>query len=202
MIRVRLQRFAEEAAEAVDSKSAESKDTSSEAKNEAKTEEKEAPKKTYTDADIDRIIGRKFAEWKKAEEKRVSEAEKMAKMTATERAEHERDELQKRLNELERKNAIAEMSATARKMLAEDGVVVDDDLIAALVTGEAETTKAAVQSFSKAFREAVQKAVKDALKGSSPKTGTKSGLTKEAIMKVENRNERQRLIQENIGLFK
>ena len=49
---------------------------------------------------------------------------------------------------------------------------------------------------------AVQAAVKEALKGNPPKVGTKKGgLTREQILKVENRVERQRLINENLDLF-
>ena len=36
----------------------------------------------YTDDDVNRLIERKFAEWQKKQEKKVSEAERLGKMTA------------------------------------------------------------------------------------------------------------------------
>ena len=53
------------------------------AEQEAPEEKKAEPK--YTDADIDRIIGQKFAEWQKKQDKKVSEAERLGKMTAEEK---------------------------------------------------------------------------------------------------------------------
>lgn len=47
--------------------------------------------KKYSDADVDEIINKKFAKWQKEQEKKISEAEKLAGMNAQEKAEHERD---------------------------------------------------------------------------------------------------------------
>ena len=87
-------------------------------------------------------------------------------------------------------------------MLTEKGIAVDDDLVGMLISEDAETTKSAVDSFITAFQNAVNKAVKDALKGEAPKAGGASGLTRDQIMKVKDRTERQRLINENMNLFK
>ena len=57
----------------------------------------------YTDADVDAIISKKFAKWQEQHEAKVAEAAKLAKMNATQRAEYERDQLQRRLDELRRK---------------------------------------------------------------------------------------------------
>ena len=64
-----------------------------------------------------RISSKKFAEWEKKQEKKVSEAARLAEMNAQQKAEYERDEIKKELEELKRKDALAEMSKTARKML-------------------------------------------------------------------------------------
>ena len=71
-----------------------------------------------------------------------------------------------------------------------------------LVGDDAETTKANVEAFSKMFKAAVLNAVKNANKKQSPKAGAASGLTKADILKVANRTERQKLINENMDLFK
>lgn len=158
--------------------------------------------KKYSDAEVDEIINKKFAKWQKEQEKKISEAEKLAGMNAQEKAEHERDTLQKELDELKRANSIAEMEKTARTMLRDDGVNVPDEVVSSLIAEDADSTKTKVEAFSKAFKEAVQTAVKDALKGKAPATG-KSGstLTKADILKITNRAERQKAIAEHIDLF-
>ena len=44
------------------------------------------PAAKYTDEDVDKILNKKFAEWQKNQEKKVSEAERLSKMTAEEKA--------------------------------------------------------------------------------------------------------------------
>lgn len=158
--------------------------------------------KKYSDADVDEIINKKFAKWQKEQEKKISEAEKLAGMNAQEKAEHERDTLQKELDELKHANSIAEMEKTARTMLHDDGVNVPDEVVSSLIAEDADSTKAKVEAFSEAFKEAVQTAVKDALKGKAPATGKGgSTLTKADILKIANRAERQKAIAEHIELF-
>lgn len=161
------------------------------------------PEKKYTDNDIDRIINKKFAEWQKKQQKAVDEATRLANMTAQEKAEHERDEMEKKYNELLRQNTVAQLNVQARKILSEGGISnIPDEIVSVLVAEDAEKTKANVDAFSKMFKEAVQEAVKTANKKPSPRTGSGSTLTKADIMKVEDINERQRLIRENYDLFK
>jgi len=161
-----------------------------------------ADEKKYSDADLDRIINQKFAKWQKDQDKAVSEAEKLAKMDAQQKAEYERDQLQKRVAELEKKENRAEMGKVARGMLNEDGINIPDDLVNMIITTDAESTKTNVQQFSKLFKAAVQDAVKEALKGKTPGTGSSGTITKEQIMKIKDRTERQRMIQKHRDLFK
>lgn len=170
--------------------------------NNGKAEPDSKDTKKYSDADVDEIINKKFAKWQKEQERKISEAEKLAGMNAQEKAEHERDTLKKELDELKRANSIAEMEKTARTMLHDDGVNVPDEVVSSLIAEDADNTKAKVEAFSKAFKEAVQKAVKDALKGKAPATGKGgSTLTKADILKIANRAERQKAIAEHIDLF-
>lgn len=161
---------------------------------------KSVPK--YTDEDLDRIFDRKFAQMMKKHQRELDEAKRLTEMNAQERAEHENKKLQEQVQELLRKEAISEMSKSARAMLNEKNINIGDDLLSILVSEDADKTKKSVDNFISLFEMAVNKAVKDALKGEPPKTGGASGLTKEQIMKVANRTERQRLIQENMHLFK
>ncbi len=158
----------------------------------------------YSDKDLDEIIGKKFAKWQKEQQKAVDEAQKLATMNATQKAEFERDKLKKELDELKKQASIAEMSKTARKMLADDGITVPDELLSMLVTTDAEETKAAVDGFSKAFTEAVESAVKERLKGEPPKRGVGGGapsMTKAEIMAIKDPELRQKKMLENKHLF-
>lgn len=171
--------------------------------NETKKDEKKGEgEKKYTDDDLNSIIDKKFAEWQKKKEKEVDEAKKLAEMNATEKAEYERDKLQKQLDEMMKEKSLTEMTKVARKMLSEDGINITDELLANLVSDSAENTKEAVKSFIELFKNAVNDAVKDALKGKAPKNSTGSdSITKEKIMKVKDRAERQKLIAEHMDLF-
>lgn len=157
----------------------------------------------YTDADVDDILNRKFAEWQKKHQKAVDEAQKLATMNATQKAEYERDQLKKELDELKRVSALAEMSRTARKMLSENGITISDDLLSVMVTEDAETTKSAVDSFTQMFTEAVEAAVKDRLKGEPPRKGSGgvTSMTKEQIMAIRDPELRQKKMLENKELF-
>lgn len=161
--------------------------------------------KKYTDEEVDALIERKFAEWQKKHEKqqaKLDEAERLKNMSDQERKDHEMEELRKQVSALQKKETMAKMSTTARTMLSAKGITVDDNLVGMLISEDADATKSAVDAFITAFQDAVSKAVKDALKGEAPRKGGSSGLTKEQIMKVKDRAERQRLIQENMHLFK
>ena len=162
------------------------------------------PEKKYTDADVNEIVEEKLAKAKKAQEKAVQEAEKLAKMNAQEKAEHERDQLQTELEELKKKDTLSEMSKVARKMLSDEGINVSDVLLTKIVSEDAEETKGSVDDFISMFNEAVDSAVKNKLKSSTPKSGAtapKSTLTKEQIMAVKDDTERKKLIAQNPELF-
>lgn len=171
--------------------------------NETKKDEKKGEgEKKYTDADLNSIIDKKIRRMAKKEGKEVDEAKKLAEMNATEKAEYERDKLQKQLDEMMKEKSLTEMTKVARKMLSEDGINITDELLANLVSDSAENTKEAVKSFIELFKSAVNDAVKDALKGKAPKNSTGSdSITKEKIMKVKDRAERQKLIAEHMDLF-
>ena len=195
-----LQMFAEDPASAGTAPgTAEKDDTKGAAADTGKDPEKEAK---YTDADIDRIINKKFAEWQKQQDKKVSEAERLSKMSAEEKANERIKQLEERLAAADKEKAVAAMAKQARAMLQDKNIVVGDELLANLIADDAETTKASVENFISLFNSAVDKAVKEALKGESPKAGSApSGMTKEQILAIPNRAERQRLMKEHKDLF-
>lgn len=141
--------------------------------------------------------------WQTMTDGKVSEAEKLAQMTSEEKAEYRAKKAEQELADLKRQIALGDMAKTARKMLSEENITVPDEIIMNLVSDDAEKTKSMVESFAKVFKEAVQAAVKESLKGNPPKAGTggASAVTREQILAVKDRAERQRLIAENPQLF-
>ncbi len=124
-------------------------------------------------------------------------------MTEEEKRKHEMEELQKKIAGYEKEKAIGAMTKVARGILNDSKIVVNDELLVNLVAEDAETTKTNVESFVKNFNDAVQKAVAEALRGKTPrlKDGSKE-LTKEDILKIKNRIERQKAMAEHPELFR
>lgn len=141
--------------------------------------------------------------WKALTDDKLTEAEKLAKMTKEEKAEYRAKKAEKELEDLKKMNARTELAKTARKMLADENINIPDELLSNLVADDAEGTKTAVESFAKMYKEAVQAAVKEVIKGKPPKAGTGGGntITKEQIMDIKDPIERQKMIRENINLF-
>lgn len=181
----------------------ESSETKTETGKTTEQDKKPASQPKYTDDDVDKMLARKFAEWKKSEDKKVAEAKKLAEMNATQKAEYERDQLQKELDAFKKKDALAEMTKTARKMLSDSGISISDELLSVMVTTDAEETKGAIDGFTKAFKEAVESAVKERLRGEPPKRGTGGvqTMTKAQIMAIKDPELRQAKMLEHRELF-
>lgn len=157
--------------------------------------------KKYSDKDVDAIVSKKKAKWETEWKAKQDEAEKLSKMNAEERAKHREAQLQARIDELEKKEMIGQMTKQARSMLSEAKIPISDELLGVLVTDTAEKTKEAVEGFIQMFNKQVEKEVLERLKGKTPTKSTNLSLTKEQIFNVKDRHERQRLIKENIHLF-
>lgn len=165
-----------------------------------KDDNKQQPK--YTDADVDEIVSKRLAKWEKQQAAKVEEAAKLAEMNAQQKAEYERDKVQKELDEYKRRDTVNAMVAESRRQLSEQGITVSDDILTRLVGETAEETKASVDAFSTAFTAAVEDAVKKQLAGKAPAAGvaTKT-MTKEEILAIKDPIARQAAIRDNIGLF-
>lgn len=176
------------------------KDAATTTQSESKQDNKQQPK--YTDADVDEIVSRRLAKWEKQQAAKVEEAAKLAEMNAQQKAEYERDKVQKELDEYKRRDTVNAMVAESRRQLSEQGISVSDDILARLVGETAEETKASVDAFSTAFTAAVEDAVKKQLAGKAPAAGvaTKT-MTKEEILSIKDPITRQAAIRDNIGLF-
>lgn len=166
---------------------------------------KDDPKKQpkYSEEDIDKIIGKKFAKWQAEQEKKIKAAEDKAKLSAEELAAAEKKELEDKVAEYEAKEKLANNRNLARQTLAKADITAPDELLVAIVSDDEEATQEAADAFVKLFKAEVAKAVGDKLKGGTPKGGSGGAktLTKKEIMAIKNPAERQKLIAENIELF-
>ena len=113
-----------------------------------------------------------------------TEAEKLAKMNAEQKADYERqkreDELAKREAEITKR----ELTAQAKETLAEKGLPIT--LADVLDYADADACKKSIEAVEKAFTEAVEKAVKDKLAGGTPPKKAPDGSSeseKEMIMR-------------------
>lgn len=98
-----------------------------------------------------------------------TEAEKLAKMNADQKAEYEN---QKKLDELAKREkdiTTRELRATAYETLAEKNL--PKELVDILNYESAETCNKSIEAVEKAFQSAVEKAVNDKLRGGNPPKG-------------------------------
>ena len=160
------------------------------------------PEKKYTQEELEEIIKARVAREKKAAEKAVEEAAKLAKMNEEEKREFEYEKLQEELAELKRKDAYYGLSREASKMLAEHDIQANDDLLQFVVKDDAEGTQTAVNAFVELFNAKVEEGVKKALSGRAPRANVNANqvVTKEDFNKM-GYSERVALKQKDENLY-
>lgn len=145
------------------------------------------PNKTYTQEELDQLLqaetDRKVtkaldtakSKWEKDLETtidtKIKEAEKLLKMSEEEKQKHLLAEKEKEIADKEKAIAVRELKLTAIDILIEKKIPVSlvDMLLPADLS--AETAKANIDTFEKAFREEVQKAVDERIKSTAPGAG-------------------------------
>lgn len=105
-------------------------------------------------------------EWETKQQEKITEAEKLKKMNANEKAKYEQDKRSKELDKREKDITTRELKAQAYETLAEKNL--PKELIDTLNFSDAEACNASIEAVEKAFQNAVKKAVDDRLKGSKP----------------------------------
>lgn len=110
-----------------------------------------------------------------------TEAEKLAKMNAEQKAEYEKEKRDKELADREANITRRELAATAKEQLAEKGLPLS--LADVLNYESAEACAASIDAVGKAFQEAVEKAVQERLTGGKPpkRADDKAAYTMEQI---------------------
>lgn len=132
---------------------------------------------TMTQAEFDRRVQKALdtarATWEKGVSARidgaVSEAQRLAAMTADQRAAHDREQTEKALAQREAAVTRRELTAQARETLAAKGL--PQELAEVLDYGDADKCSASIDRVSKAFEKAVTRAVDDKLRQKTPPAG-------------------------------
>jgi hypothetical protein len=187
LLKLRLQLFAEGAEPGAGSTGAEP--GAGEPGNEPKTFDDVLKDKAYQ-SEFDKRIAKSLetakSKWEAESQKKLedatTEAAKLAKMNADQKAEYEN---QKKLDDLAKREKdinTRELKAQAYETLAEKGL--PKELVEILNYSDAEQCNKSIEAVEKAFQSAVEKAVNDKLRGKGdPKGGTGSSDTSDASLR-------------------
>ena len=135
--------------------------------------------KTFTQAELDKILNKKFAQWQKKTEEAKAEAERKAKLTEAEKLAEERKEFEAMRKQFEYEKRVNSTS----KVLASNNLPVE--FADFLIAENDEATTQRVDLFKNAFNEALEKALTERLRGNTPKVGI---TTNKEITKKDFRN--------------
>ncbi len=123
--------------------------------------------------------------WQALTDDKLSEAEKLAKMTKEEKAQYMQKKKEKELSEREAAITRKELMAEARNTLAGDGL--PQELAEVLNYTDADACKKSMETVKAAFQKAVEAAVEEKLKGGKPpKKATETDEQKTQQQKVYN----------------
>ena len=132
--------------------------------------------KTFTQAELDKILNKKFAQWQKKTEEAKQEAERKAKLTEAEKLAEERKEFEAMRKQFE----YEKRANSTSKILASNNLPIE--FADFLIAESDEATTQRVDLFKNAFNDAVEKLVNERLRGRTPKTSVttnSNGITKE-----------------------
>lgn len=115
---------------------------------------------------INTAVSKAQDKWKILTDDKVSEAEKLAKMTAAEKQQYMEQKRQKELDAREAEITKRELMATAKNTLTDKKLPLE--LADILVYTDAESCNASIAAVEKAFNTAVEAAVQERLKGGDP----------------------------------
>lgn len=119
--------------------------------------------------------------WQALTDDKLSEAEKLAKMTKEEKAQYMQKKKEKELSDREAAVTRSELMAEAKNNLSDEGLPVE--LAEVLNYTDADACKKSMETVKKAFQTAVEKAVDEKLKGGKPPKKAPGTNTQEALEK-------------------
>ena len=104
------------------------------------------PEKKYSDEDLDKIIGQKYAKWSEKTDKAIedakAEAVKLAKMNAEQKVAYESEQKDLKIAEMEAQLQKIALGKVAGEILKEQGMDATQDILDMVVGTTAEDTKA------------------------------------------------------------
>ena len=119
--------------------------------------------------------------WQALTDDKLSEADKLAKMTKEEKAQYMQKKKEKELSDREAAVTRSELMAEAKNSLSDEGLPVE--LAEVLNYADADACKKSMETVKKAFQTAVEKAVDEKLKGGKPPKKASETNTQEALEK-------------------
>ena len=165
------------------------------------TVQEEKHERTFTRAEIGKMLSAERSKWEAEQEAKDNEAKKLAKMNADEKQKYQLDQREQELADREKAIARKELTAEAKTMLSERGLPVE--LVAVVDLSNAEAVTESVASIQKTWEDAVQKGVSERMKGSAPiKTAPQqsTGLSKAQFFQMSH-SEKAALKQSNPELY-
>ena len=129
---------------------------------------------------IDTAVSKAREKWQIMADDKATEAKKLEKMSADEKAEYQRQKRIKELDEREAEITRRELMATAKNTLADKGL--PQELASILTYTDAKACSASIEAVEKAFSAAVEAAVKDRVKGGEPIKKAQGSEAAEEIM--------------------
>lgn len=148
----------------------------------------EPKEKTYTQAELDKVLSDALAKQKEKYDKEKSEAAKLAKMDKEEKEKYKEQQRIQKLEEREKAVALAELKQTAIGLLVEKKL--DPTLAEILDYTSAETVKASIDKVETVIKGAISNGIDERIKASSgtPRKGGTSGSVPPAQMSNEEFN--------------
>lgn len=117
--------------------------------------------------------------WQALADDKLSEAEKLAKMTKEEKAQYMQKKREKELTDREAAITRKELMAEAKNTLASDGL--PQELAEVLDYSDADTCKKSMEKVKEVFQRAVETAVEEKLKGGKPPKKAPGGDAQKAL---------------------
>ena len=117
--------------------------------------------------------------WQALADDKLSEAEKLAKMTKEEKAQYMQQKREKDLTDREAAITRKELMAEAKNTLASDGL--PQELAEVLNYSDADTCKKSMEKVKEVFQRAVETAVEEKLKGGKPPKKASGGDAQKAL---------------------
>ena len=176
-------------------------DTSVDVHVEVPAEPQKPQERLFTQEEVNNIVEKRLNKEKNKWKNEVDQAKRLAEMSAEDRAREqfkiEKAEFERQKAEFERERLLVQ---TQRELSTKNIPVEFADM---LVKEDAESTKAAIDSFASLYNQSVEKGVSNKMKGRPPKTKQTSsdGLDRAAFMKLS-LAEQQKMAKENPNRYK